>query len=384
MKPLKLLILPSLLLLSPAARSEVLERVVVKVNGEIVTLSDYVARQVSAIQAARVPEARIEAFLRENNARILQEAIDELLLVQRADELGIRIRPDYLDEVIEGIKKENNIPSDEALKQQLRREGMSLDDLKRNIQRSILRRQVIAREVEPKVALSEAELRAEYGRRRAEFTTPATVRLQEILVAEDPDATRVARELVERVRAGEDFAALAREHSASPTRSAGGDLGAIPLSELQQEIRRAAEGLQPGEVSDPILAAGGYRILRLVERGAESTTSFEDARAELRRRLGEARMAEVYDTLVKQLRERAVIDVRVREVPLQVTVPASSILEPPGELPSPDTPKLATPAAPAPAEAPEFEVSPQDAPERVAPGETPPEKKAEEAKPPAR
>ena len=164
MKPPKLRhAIPSLLLLLPAgAAAEIVERVVAKVNGDILTLSEFETRQVASVQAARITPDRVEAFLREQNARILQDAIDDILLVQRAAELGIRLLPDYVKEVIEGIKKENNLPSDEALTDQLRHEGMSMDDLKRQIERSILRRQVLAREVEPKAAVSDPEVRADY------------------------------------------------------------------------------------------------------------------------------------------------------------------------------------------------------------------------------
>ena len=57
-----------------------------KVNGDIVTLCEFQPRQVAAVQGARITTNGIERFLRENNARILQEAIDDLLLVQRAAE----------------------------------------------------------------------------------------------------------------------------------------------------------------------------------------------------------------------------------------------------------------------------------------------------------
>ena len=73
-----------------AAAGGDLERVIAKVNGEIVTLSDFQARQVAAAQAARVEPDQVEKFLRENNAKILQDAVDDLLLVQRAAELGLR------------------------------------------------------------------------------------------------------------------------------------------------------------------------------------------------------------------------------------------------------------------------------------------------------
>src|SRR5918996_3111788 len=134
-RPSAALALISSLVLAAGAPAEVLERVVVRVNGDIVTQSEFQARQVAAVQAARVPEDRIEQFLRENNARILQEAIDDLLLVQRADEIGVRLSAAYIKEVVDGIKKENNIQTDEELQAQLRREGMSLDELKRNIER---------------------------------------------------------------------------------------------------------------------------------------------------------------------------------------------------------------------------------------------------------
>ena len=104
-------LLASYLLLAASAPAEILERVVAKVNGDIVTLSEFQARQVAAVQAAGglTTDDRIERFLRENNARILQEAIDDLLLVQKAQELGMRLRPEYIKDIIEGIKKENNI-----------------------------------------------------------------------------------------------------------------------------------------------------------------------------------------------------------------------------------------------------------------------------------
>src|SRR4029079_3845455 len=148
--------------LSASSRAEIIERVVAKVNGDIVTQSEFEARQLAAVQAARIPPDQVETYLRQNNARILQEAVDDLLITQRAAELGIKLRPEYIQDVIDGIKKENNIPDDAELKRQLRREGMSLDDLKRNIERSVLRRQVLSRQLEPKAHATERAGRVDY------------------------------------------------------------------------------------------------------------------------------------------------------------------------------------------------------------------------------
>lgn len=373
MKPRKfLLTAPSLLVLAAGASSEIIERVVAKVNGDIVTLSEFVNRQTAAVQGARVPGTDVERFLRENNARILQEAVDELLLVQRAEELGIRLRPEYIAEVIEGIKKENNIASDEALREQLQREGMTLDDLKRNIERSILRRQVLARELEAKTSVSEADARAEYAARRAEYTRPAQVRLQEILVAaaEGRDALALAQGLVARARAGEDFAALAREHSDAPTRGAGGELGALNLGEMNPQLETELSALRPGDVSEPLAVPEGYRIFRVVERTEGSVVPFEQAREEILRRLAQERYVREYETYIEGLRKTAAVEIKVREVPLALERSAApggggSVLEDALDPPAPEVsaPSKAAPALPEP----EFQTTPQAQPERVAP-----------------
>src|SRR3954462_4431271 len=90
------------LVLSASSRAEIIERLVAKVNGDIVTQSEFEARQLAAVPSARIPSDQVESYLRQNNARILQEAIDDLLIVQRAADLGIHLRPEYVNDIIEG------------------------------------------------------------------------------------------------------------------------------------------------------------------------------------------------------------------------------------------------------------------------------------------
>lgn len=371
MKPLKpVLSLVSLAVLAVLARAEVIERVIVRVNGDIVSQSEFEARQVAAVQAARVPPAEIEKFLRENNSKILQDAVDELLLVQRAQELGYKISATYLRDVIEGIKKDNKIESDDELQRQLRREGMTLDDLKRNIEHSIMKNQVLQRELQSKVAVGEADLRAEYEAKKAEtYTRKATVHLQEIVLKaseDDPKAARaLADDLVRRARAGEDFAELARQHSVGATQKSGGDLGQVNQGDLTADMEKVAFALPVGGVSDPLRTPDGWRILRVTEKSEAAVTPFEEVKADLQKRLTQARFAAQYDTYMEGLRtaSRCCIQVMVREVPLTVSVPATSILE---------APSMPGSAAPTPAQAPadpnaEFSTTIQPRPEQVGP-----------------
>jgi parvulin-like peptidyl-prolyl isomerase len=344
--------------------------VVAKVNGDIVTLSEFQARQVAAVQVAGLSsEDRIERFLRENNARILQEAIDDLLLVQKAQEMGMRLRPDYINEIIENIKKENNIQSDDDLQQQLRREGMSLSDLKRNIERSIMKRQLLSHELESKVAVAEEEVRADYEARRAEYDRPGSLHLQEIVVKTESGSQALAGDLVRRARAGEDFAELARAYSSAATRSSGGDLGRLSKGDLAPEIEKAAFALPVGGVSDPVPTPEGFRILKVVEKTEPSQVPYEEVKAEIQKRLSADRTEREYETYMEGLRKAAVIDVRVREVPLQATVPDTPGLEIPGATASPAPEVTTSPEA-------EITTTPQARPEHVvpepAPSPTPP------------
>ncbi len=335
--------LVSLALLAGSLRAEIIERVIARVNGDIVTQTEFQARQLAAVQQAGIGPDRIETYLRANNARLLQEAIDDLLLVQRAQETGVRIRPEYISEIVEGIKKENNIASDQAFEEQLRREGMSLDMLKRNVERQILRRQVVARELEAKASLTEAEILADYEARKAQYTKPATVRLQEILV-KDAGAHKRAQELVAQARGGEDFAELARSHSAAGSARSHGDLGQLAPGDMSSEVAKLAAALEVGAISEPFASQGGWRILRVAERSAAIVTPFESVKTELRARLVQERMAKDYAAYLEDLRKNAIIDVRVREVPLTLTPGAVRAPEPPAgaEAPKP-SPEIALP-----------------------------------------
>jgi parvulin-like peptidyl-prolyl isomerase len=381
-----LLLLPSsLLVLSSPARGEILERIVAKVNGEIITLSDFQERQLEAAQAAHVSPAEVGAFLRKNNARILQEAIDDILLVQRAEDAGLRLPPEAVDEIIGNIKKQNNITTEEQFQAALAQEGMTLDELRKTIARSYTKRMIIQRDVEPKISVSDEELKAEYEKHKAkEFTKLPTVTLQEIFIPDDAGGLSLAKDLVTRARGGEDFAQLARTYSAGPTRSSGGEIGEIAQGDLNPALEKVAFGLAVGSVSDPIAVENGYRILRVTAKTSGSVVPFEAAKTELRDKLMMARFQKAYDAYMEGIRKEATVNLMVREVPLQVTgsITEGTLLEDldPFSLgPARTSPAAAaapapgrTPARPVPGAGDEFITTPQAAPEKVTPSSAPP------------
>lgn len=337
MRPLyAVLAVPSALVLFAAgeARPEVIEKVVAKVNGSIITLSEFQSRQLAAAQAARVDPSTVSQFLRQNNARILQDAIDDVLVMQKAEDAGIKAPSQYVDEAIDTIKKDNNLTSEEQFQDALAREGLTVSELRQNVERSIVRRMIMERDIRPRVEVSESELKAEYEKLKGtEFTKPATVTLQEIVVKEDQGGLALAKEIVSRAKAGEDFQALARQYSTAASKANGGELGQIAENDMHPDLRKLTAALSVGDVSEPTSVEGGYRILRVLAKTSGSTTPFDAARSRVQDRLMMDRFEKEYAAYLAELRKTAQVELRVREVPLQLTgpIPEGSLLETLGE-----------------------------------------------------
>jgi parvulin-like peptidyl-prolyl isomerase len=384
-----LLLLHSVLGAAGAAHAEIIERIIVKVNGEIITLSEFQERQIAAAQAARVPPEQIGSFLRQSNARLLQQAIDEVLLLQKAEDSGLQLPPEYIDEIIESIKKENNVTTEEQFQAALAQEGMTLDELRTSIRKSYTRQMIVRRDVQPRIAVSEEQVLEEYERRKdTDFTKSATVTLQEIFVAEETGGITLAHEIVERARVGEDFASLARAHSAGPTAGSGGELGEIAQGDLSPDLEETAFALSVGSVSDPIAVDGGYRILRVLAKTTGSVVPFAAAKQRIRNEMMGARFDEEYEVYIAEVRKDADIELRVREVPLQLSgpVPEDTLLNdvdpfslghefvtPPQAAPDRVTPRGFDD---------EISTTPQTRPERVAPPASPSPDPSETSPPP--
>jgi peptidyl-prolyl cis-trans isomerase SurA len=366
--PRTAILLPSLLcLVGSWSGADVLERVLVRVGGEIVTQTEFEARQLAAVQSARIPPSGVEAFLRENNSRLLQEAIDELLILQRGQELGIRPPASYLDTVIENIKKENNIQSDEEMQRQLRQEGMTLQDLRRNIERSVIRQEVLRRELQGKAKVADADVRAEYEAvKDAEYVRLPSVHLLEIVLPAETTLEQ-AEDVVRRARGGEEFGTLARSLSTGSTRESGGELGRLSKGDLAPAVESVAFALEAGAVSDPLpLPEGGFRILKVMDAAPGHVVPFEDVKDQIRDRMMQKRASGQYEQYVQGLRKEAegLIQLKVREAPLQVTLPPEA---------GGSTLGTGSLSAEPPAGDTEFSVTPQGQPERVAPPPPAPE-----------
>ncbi|HXV37118.1 MAG TPA: peptidylprolyl isomerase [Myxococcota bacterium] len=140
----------------------------------------------------------------------------------------------------------------------------------------------------------ENELRALYEQRASLYDVPEQVRARHILLSVAADASPEQREavrlraegLLERVRAGADFAELAREHSEDPgSRSEGGDLGFFARGQMVGAFEEAAFAREPGELGELVETEYGFHILQVEEHRAAQQRSFEKVRDELAREM---------------------------------------------------------------------------------------------------
>src|SRR4030095_15835098 len=110
------------------------------------------------------------------------DAVDELLLIQRGREMGLALGDQQFAQIVENIKKQNNLDDEQKFQAALKQEGLSMADLRRNLERQMFVSQVQQRDIVEKISVNDEESRAYYEGHRQEFTSPAEVTLREILI----------------------------------------------------------------------------------------------------------------------------------------------------------------------------------------------------------
>src|SRR3954471_11285724 len=319
--------------LVPAARSEILEQVLVKINGEIFTKTDLETRQVTEIRqrgkAIDLSTAQGNEELRKAIADVtpalLVNVVDEMLIVQRGKELGYRVNEEQFKAILDNLKTQNKIENDEQLVAALKQENMTMADLRKNLERTVIVQRVQQAEVFGRVALTEDEAHKYYDAHMAEFTTPSSVMLREILVnvAADPrginagadDAAKArAEEIRRRVAGGEAFEKLASEVSDSASKANGGLIGPLNVNEISADFRKMIETLKPGEMTQPIRTARGYQLLKLESATPTKILEFDKAREQISERVFTDKRRDEFQKYLVKLRAQAIIDWRNQDV----------------------------------------------------------------------
>ncbi|MBM3817719.1 MAG: hypothetical protein FJW14_01700 [Acidimicrobiia bacterium] len=310
---------------------EIIEQVLVNVNGDILTKSDFEARQIAVLRQRPelsnvTPESpELRKAVAEVTPDLILDAVDELLLIQRGRELGLALGDDQFKQIVENIKKTNQLEDDERFQAALTQEGMTMADLRRSLERQMLVSEVQNREVMAKIAVTEDEAKAYYEVNRGQFTTPSEITLREILievpadarginVAQDDEARAEADAVRKRLLGGEPFPRLAGEVSDAPSKANGGLIGPINVNELAEPLQKLLNGMKVGDLTDVMRTQRGYQILKLESRTETKIRSFDDARSDISNRVGEQKLRGERLKYLERLRTQATITWRNDEL----------------------------------------------------------------------
>ena len=329
-------LLPVALVLAAVAtpRGEIIEQILVKVNGDIFTKSDLEQRQIAALRQkgqafdlkSDPTNAQLRRALDEITPQIMVDAIDEMVIVQRGKELGYTLSDQQFKGVVDNIRKENKIESEEQFQAALKAENMSMVDLRRNLERQMIYQRVQQNEVLAKIGVTDEEARKYYDAHLKEFTTTPTVTLREILVATagDPKALNVAAdeaaqakiaEIRKRATAGgESFDKLAAEESDSASKANAGLIGPLSVTDISPELRKLIEAMKAGDVSEPVRTTRGYQILKLESITPTETLTLDKAREQISERVFTDKRKAEFQKYIQKLRTQAIIEWKNEDV----------------------------------------------------------------------
>ncbi len=214
---------------------------------------------------------------------VLDELVNNEILLERAAQLNLVAT----DGEVEDKFTESKSPyTEDEFQRKLKETGLTVDDLKRDIRRQLSIQKLLNREVVAKISITDQDVTDFYNKSRSQFNfAEPQYHIAQIAVTPHPDpqvhnrknddatseadARRKIAMIEQQVNAGKDFGQLAMDYSEDSTSSAGGDLGFIPESALNQSdpaLKKVVLALRPGEVSKPIATKDGYRILKLIEK----------------------------------------------------------------------------------------------------------------------
>jgi parvulin-like peptidyl-prolyl isomerase len=298
-------------------QAEVVERIVAKVNGEIVTKTQ-LERELRGVleRLGPAPSAEEEERrLTELRQQILDRIIDNILIMQVARDRGLRVPPRYFQEYKANIMKESNIETEDDFQRQLELAGMKEADLQKQFEEGLLVQEIRRMEVDNKISLTEPDVDKYYRDHITEYTEAAKVRLREVVVrfeeGGEAEAAEKARRLLQDIQQGADFAEVARRHSDANSREAGGDLGYFEKRELAEPLAEVAFQLAPGDISDIIRFESSLRIIRVEEKTEEKTMTLDSVRKEIADALFQEKLQERTVRYLRQLREQAIIEIKL-------------------------------------------------------------------------
>jgi peptidyl-prolyl cis-trans isomerase C len=260
---------------------------VAKVNGTTITRQDLERAVKVLVSQNRLPQPLPAESLKQAEQAALDQLISAELLYQDGQKLEIKDLDKQVEEKISQNKAK--FPSVDDFEKALKSVEMTEKDLKEFTRKDIVISNLIEKNIADKTTVTEADVKKFYDDNPDKFKQEPSVKASHILCGVDASATpeekKKAREkaeaLLKKIKAGEDFATLAKSDSTCPSSKQGGDLGTFSKGQMVAPFEKAAFALKPGEVSDVVETQFGYHIIKLTEKKDGGSIKFDEVKSKI-------------------------------------------------------------------------------------------------------
>jgi peptidyl-prolyl cis-trans isomerase C len=288
--------------------------VVARVNGEAINRADFekAVRALEANAGGPVPPDQRDRIYR----GVLDQMIGYRLLIQETKSRKVAVPDAELDKRIAEIRSQ--FPTEDAFTEALSQQNVTLEQLRADARNDMLVTSMLQAELASKVAVTPEQVNDFYQKNPTQFQQAERVRASHILVGFPENADEAARnqarakaaEILKDVKAGKDFAALAKQHSSDPGSGAqGGDLGYFQQGQMVPPFDKAAFSMQPGQTSDLVESQFGVHIIRVVDRQPARTVPLDEVRPRLEEYLAGQNRQQATQAFVDALKTKGKIEI---------------------------------------------------------------------------
>jgi peptidyl-prolyl cis-trans isomerase SurA len=303
-----------------AADLAVVEEIVAKCNGDIITRGDLDRSRKQLVEALRregLTGPALEKTLQEQEKNLLRDRIDQLLLVQKAKDANVNVDSE-VGKRIASIQKDSGIADPEKFQDWVKEQaGTPFEDFKAEMKNDLLRQRIIRQEVGERVQIKKDEIEKYYNEHKTEFVREERLFLREIFISTDgKDAAGVAaaekkaKDLVGRARKGERFAEMARDNSEAVTAKSFGELPPFKQGELAKNIEDQVWSQPKGFVTEPVRTGNGFLILRVEDHQKAGQAEMSEVENEIQEKLYAPRMQPKVRDYLTELRKQAFLEIK--------------------------------------------------------------------------
>ena len=299
---------------------DVVDAIVAIVNDDIITISDYMIEHDTIYDLLR-SQLQGEEFSKQYEKEkegLLERMIIERLLIQESIRKDIRNTADIdgqIRNMVDGIKKQYNIGSDEEFKRMIAQQGINYDNWMVQQEKAIIQQALIFSEVGRSIAIDETDVVNYYDLNPEEFTTLPTYKLRGIYISSEDKSEQEAQakmeEVNEKLAAGEELESLAGQYSEGPEKESQGDIGTYKKGDMDKTLEQAVENLEEGSFSSWVKIPSGWFLLKLDEKTESRLRPFEEVKKDIENELFMQEQQVKIQAYIADLKKRSFIKILI-------------------------------------------------------------------------